>query len=473
MSDAGARGSRPRPSTASRARAYVVGGTLLSLVVAFGVFAAVWSQYAIGRRTDDLARQVAVLAKGQAAAEQLDEAVSATTRDRMLRIEAGLIGAALVVTDDSGKVLRSTAGTSAAPLPLGRLKPTQVADVSAARLRTGAGVPVVMVATPMDGGHVLVAIQGLAEIGRAQTGLLALAGLSLVVAAVVAFVAGGVLARRLTAPLVRLESAADHVAAGELGTQVAEEGDAETASLARSFNRMSSRVADAYAAQKAFVGDVSHEIRTPLTSIRGFAQALLDGVVSEPDKRTHALEVIRDEADRIAEMSSTLLALAELDAGSVRLACTPVDVATVRDALAGRFVATADDAGVTLALELDDNARPLGDVDRVVQVVSAIVGNAIGHTPSGGTVRVRAVAEGGAWVVRVADSGPGVPVADRARIFERFARLDSSRTSSSGGAGLGLSIASRFVELMGGTISVGDSDLGGAEFAVTLPLARS
>jgi signal transduction histidine kinase len=459
-----------RRSTVSRARLYVVAGTLISLLVAFGVFAIAWSQYAIGQRAAGLGQQVSVLAKGQAAAEQLDASTSEVTRDRLLKIEAGLIGAALVVTDNDGVVQRSTAGTSSAPLPLSRLRPTSVAGVSAARLKTGAGVPVVIVATPIDGGHQLVAIQGLAEIRRAQAGLLTIAALALLAAAVVAYLAGGVLARRLTAPLVRLEAAADHVAAGALGTQVAEEGDAETASLARSFNRMSSRVADAYAAQKAFVGDVSHEIRTPLTSIRGFAEALLDGVITEPDRQRAALVVIRDEATRIGEMSQTLLVLAELDAGAVQVARVVVDTALLGDALRGRFDAAAAQAGVALSVQLE--GAPLGDPDRLLQAVSALVANAISHTPDGGSVRVASGPTGTGWLIGVDDSGPGVPVADRPRIFERFARLDGSRASVSGGAGLGLSIAQRLVEMMDGEITVGDSELGGARFAVSLASSR-
>jgi signal transduction histidine kinase len=462
-----------RRSTVSRARYYVVGGTLLSLLVAFAVFVAAWSQYAIGQRTADLARQVAVLSKGQAAAEQLDAAATEATRERLLRIEAGLIGAALLVTDNNGVVERSTAGTATEPLPLDRLRPTSVEGVRSARLRTGAGVPVVVVATSVDAGRQLVAIQGLAEIRRTQAGLLVLGALALLVAAVVAYVTGGLLARRLTAPLVRLEAAADHVAAGALGTQVAEEGDAETASLAHSFNRMSTRVSDAYAAQKAFVGDISHEIRTPLTSIRGFAEALLDGVITEPEKKHNALRVIRDEAARIGEMSQTLLALSEIDAGVARLARMPVDVGVLQNALRGRFGAPAEASDIALSVELEATGAPLGDPDRLLQVVSALVANALAHTPAGGTVRVGSVSKGTRWIVFVDDSGPGVPEADRGRIFERFARLDASRAKVSGGAGLGLSIAHRLVELMSGSIEVAQSDLGGARFAVSLEAAST
>ncbi len=458
-----------RRSTVSRARLYVVAGTLIALTVAFAVFALAWTQYAIGQRTAYLAQQVSVLAKGQAASEQLGDDASDATRERLLRIEAGLIGAGLFVTDNAGTVQRSTAGTASAPLPLERLAPSSVSGVRAARLKTGAGVPVVVVATAIDAGHQLVAVQGLAEITRAQQGLFAVAALAALAAAIVAYLAGGVLARRLTAPLVRLEAAADHVAAGAFGTQVAEEGDAETASLAHSFNRMSTRVADAYASQKAFVGDVSHEIRTPLTSIQGFSQALLDGVITDPDRQAHAYRVIHDEAGRIAEMSETLLSLAEIDAGSVEIASAPVDVLSLQDALRGRFGGAAEAAGVVLEVDLAGTALPLGDPDRLLQVVSALVTNALAHTPAGGLVRVSARADAARWSIAVDDSGPGVPAADRHRIFDRFARLDASRATISGGAGLGLSIARRLVELMGGDITVTGSDLGGARFAVTLP----
>ena len=254
-----------RRSVASRARAYLAGAALIALVVAFGVFAIGWSQYSIWQRSDDLSRQVAALARGQAAGSRLTSATTAT-QARLFQVEAGLIGAALFVTDDAGVVQRSSMAKPPASLPLARLGQPSTGGTRAGVLRNGAGVQVLVVAAAVDSGHQLVAVQGLSEIRRAQTGLLLLAGVALVVAAVVAYVAGGILARRLTRPLVRLETAAEQVTAGAFGTQVAEEGDAETASLARSFNRMSLRVADAYAAQKAFVGDVSHEMPTPFAS---------------------------------------------------------------------------------------------------------------------------------------------------------------------------------------------------------------
>jgi signal transduction histidine kinase len=231
---------------------------------------------------------------------------------------------------------------------------------------------------------------------------------------------------------------------------------------------MSARVADVYSAQKAFVGDVSHEIRTPLTSIRGFAEAMLDGTVTDPEQQRHALNVIHDEAVRIGEVSQTLLALSELEAGAVTVARVPVDTTALAAALRGRFSAAASEADVRLDVELAPAPRPMGDPDRLLQAVSALVANAIAYTPAEGDVRVSAVVSAERWRIRVDDSGPGIPAEKRAEVFGRFARLEGT---SGGGAGLGLAICRRVVELMGGRVSADESVLGGARFEIDLPVA--
>ena len=460
-----------RRSVATRARLYLVGAAMLALVVAFGVFVVAWGQYSIRQRTDELSRQVSALAKGQAVADQESDAGSTATaasRDRLLRVEAGLMGAGLFVTNADGSVQRATTDDPPSGIPLERLTRTTASGANSGVLRSAAGVQLLVVSAVIDDDTRLVAVQGLREIRQTQVGILGIGAVALLVAALVAYVAGGVLARRLTAPLVRLETAAESVAEGAFGTQVAEEGDAETASLARSFNRMSTRVADAYASQKAFVGDVSHEIRTPLTSIRGFAEAMLDGTVTDPGQQRHALTVIRDEAVRIGEVSATLLALSELDAGVVEIASVPVDTSVLADALRGRFDSSAAAEHIRLAIELPGTPRPLGDPERLLQAVSALVSNAITYTPEGGDVRVSAHESQGRWRLSVDDSGPGIPAEKRQEVFGRFSRLEGS---DSAGTGLGLSICQRLVSMMGGTVSASESDLGGARVEIDLPLA--
>jgi two-component system sensor histidine kinase BaeS len=183
----------------------------------------------------------------------------------------------------------------------------------------------------------------------------------------------------------------------------------------------------------------------------------------------HAATVIRDESIRIAEVSDTLLAMAELDAGTVQFARTFVDNRLLADALRGRFAGVADQKGQRLGIELSADDRALADQERLLQALTALVSNAVAYTPSGGTVMVTVGRRGGRVVFAVDDSGPGVPAERRAEVFGRFTRLESSRSARTGGAGLGLAICRRIIESMDGTVAVCDSELGGARFEIDLP----
>jgi signal transduction histidine kinase len=397
---------------------------------------------------------------------------SASLRESLFRVEAGLLGATLLVTDESGAVQRTSDDrASVRALDLTRLGATDESGVRSATVRGAGGSPLLIVAAPVGDGRQLVAVQRLSEIRAAQAGVLGLAAGVLLLALVVAWFVGGWIARRLTGPLVRLEAGAERIAAGEFGATVPEEGDAETASLARSFNRMSERVAQAYDAQRSFVGDVSHEIRTPLTSINGFAGALLDGTIAEQAAQKRALQVIATEAGRIQDLSDTLLALAQLDAGAVELGHDRVDVQALATALESRFEATAASREIALMVALLDEHRLVGDQERLLQAASTLVSNALAYAPVGGKVVVASNSTEDMWRLLVDDDGPGIPAEKREMVFERFARLDESRASSSGGAGLGLAICARLAELMGGRLGVDDSPLGGARFVLELPLS--
>jgi signal transduction histidine kinase len=139
------------------------------------------------------------------------------------------------------------------------------------------------------------------------------------------------------------------------------------------------------------------------------------------------------------------------------------------EALSGRFAARAVEAGRVLEVGPLDSA-PIADTERLLQAASILVENALAHTPEGALVRVRAAERGRSWELSVDDSGAGIPEKDRERVFARFTRLDPSRASG-GGSGLGLAICRRLVELMGGSVRVEDSDLGGSSFVIRLPLA--
>lgn len=473
-------GPRGRMTVTRRTRLAVVGVAAASIAVAVMLLYALWLQATVSMRTDELSRQVYAIAQGMPAGGTLDfSAPSPLTgvRAQLFEVEAGLLRARLVLTDADGQVLQSSGAEATVDrYDLAALtgEPDERGLRTGVKSITGIG-RVILVAAPVGGdpGGYLLAILPLTELASMQRAG-AVAVLSVAVLAVAgAWLVGGLVARRTTAPLVRLREGAEAVTAGAWGHQVPTEGDEEVAALAESFNKMSSRVEAAYSAQRAFVGDVSHELRTPITSIQGFAGALLDGMAVTDEQRERFLHIIKEESARLMELTGTMLELADLDSGRVSISREPVDTAALAEALHARHDGPAALAGIDLTVDdLGVGARPLADESRVLQVASALVSNALAYTPHGGRVRVSAGRRDDRWELVVEDSGPGVPVEMRERIFERFARLDESRAAASGGFGLGLAICRRLVEAMGGTIGVRDSELGGAAFAVSLEAAE-
>lgn len=464
----GARGGR-RLTLAARVRRATVVAAALSVLAASIAFYAVWSARVLVMRAEELGRQVGALASGLSAGGPLEATGDAGLRGRLLRTQAALIGARLLVVDSSGRVTFSTFEEGAGPRSID-LQAFEDAGggVRIAVRDIGSGDRLLLVAAPIDGSGYLVGAQTVRDVQRARTPLVAALVACMALALVVAWAAGGASAARIAAPIARLRDGAEAIAAGSWGLEVPVEGDEETASLAEAFNEMSRRVAAVYEAQKSFVSDVSHEIRTPVSSIAGYAQAIADGTAGDRDTVARFAGVIQEEAHRLADITKTLLALADLDAGRVELRSEPVDGGFLSEAIRSRFVQAA--ARLEVGPLEPDGVRPCADRERLLQVASILVDNALKHTPPEGRVRVSAAASAGSWTLLVDDEGPGVPAEDRERIFDRFVRLDRARASG-GGSGLGLSIARRLVELMGGTISVQDGPLGGARFVVTLPAA--
>ena len=259
---------------------------------------------------------------------------------------------------------------------------------------------------------------------------------------------------------------------------VSPRGPHEVQELTRTFNEMISRVKSSQQSQRDFVANVSHELKTPLTSIQGFAQAILDGTADTPEERRQAAEVIYTEAGRMHRMVLNLLDLARLEAGTADLKMAPLNVRALLNAIAEKFAPLAQKAGVTLRLDMPPGLPALvGDGDRLAQVFTNLVDNALKFTPSGGQVTLRAASRanaGGEMVFEVQDTGPGIPPEALSRIFDRFYQVDLSRSGGKKhGAGLGLSIVQEIVQAHGGRISV-RSQLGqGTTFVLNLPLSQS
>jgi two-component system OmpR family sensor kinase len=294
------------------------------------------------------------------------------------------------------------------------------------------------------------------------------------------------LVRRSLRPLVAVESAAEAIADGDFSQRVpVSDPRTEVGSLSQSFNTMVARIDEAFTAQaeseadaraseermRRFVGDASHELRTPLTSIRGFAELYRQGALPSKPDVDRAMSRVESEASRMGGLVEDLLLLARLDQQRP-LEHQPVDLLE----LAGDAVQDAKAVDPTRSVTLEAVAAgpaPLvsGDAQRLRQVFGNLVANAITHTPAGTPVVVRVATSDEEATVEVIDSGAGIPAEDRARVFERFFRADSSRTRASGGSGLGLSIVAALVAAHGGSVSADETPGGGATFRVALPLA--
>ena len=272
------------------------------------------------------------------------------------------------------------------------------------------------------------------------------------------------MAQWISAPLRRIGRAADAMAAGQY-TPIPLEGPTEVRHLAASFNHMVQRMQDALQSQRDLVANVSHELKTPLTSIQGFTQAILDGVAQTPQEVRQAAEVIFNESNRMSRLVQDLVTLARLEAETEDLARAPLDITALVGGVVEKFRPQAAQAGVQLDLEAPDLPRLVGDGDRLVQVFSNLVDNAIKYTPAGGAVRVCVQAHGKGVEVRVADTGVGIRPAERERIFQRFYRADHSRP----GMGLGLAITRQIVLAHGGKIHVEENLPHGSVFVVELP----
>ncbi|NDJ77823.1 MAG: HAMP domain-containing histidine kinase [Chloroflexi bacterium] len=280
------------------------------------------------------------------------------------------------------------------------------------------------------------------------------------------------IARSVARPLQQMSRATQAIAQGNFNPRVPEAGPREVRALAQSFNDMVERVSITQAAQRDFLANVSHDLRTPLTSIQGFSQAIMEGVAADPDTAQNAARIIYDEAGRLHRMVEDLLDMARIEAGRMDMRRQIVRLADLLQAVGDSLSVKAGEKGLTLEHHIpDDLPRIAGDGDRLAQVFTNLLDNAIKHTPPGGTVTLEAETERHRLVVAVRDTGEGIPAEDLSRVFERFYQVDKSRKRDrKTGTGLGLAITRQIVESHGGTIQVASKVGEGTIFTVYLPL---
>lgn len=318
-----------------------------------------------------------------------------------------------------------------------------------------------------DGGAVVVAqnIETVRTLTPAVLGRLLIAvGIGFVAAAIVAVLA----ARALSRPLVRLAGAARRLAAGERGVDLAASPIDEVADVESALGTLDTALAHSEGRQREFLLSISHELRTPLTAIRGYAEALRDGIVPA-EQLPEVGRTLEAESTRLTAFTDDLLALARLEADDFTLHPAEVELGAVLREAAAAWLATASSAGVVLEVDAVGPVVVRTDAARVRQVVDGLLENALRVSPAGSRIVVRAGrSQHGAAVLEVADGGPGLTPEDAEHAFERGRLRDRYRDVRPVGTGLGLSIAARLVDRLGGTITA-HSTTGGAVFRIELP----
>jgi signal transduction histidine kinase len=293
-----------------------------------------------------------------------------------------------------------------------------------------------------------------------------LAWAALIATAVAAVVAWTV-TRRVVGPLADLREASRAIARGNYERRLDADAPGEIGDLAGSFNTMAEALEQGEAIRRQLLSDLSHELRTPLSNLRGYLEALEDGVFTLDAPTSAAL---RRQTERLERLVADLSLLSGLEAGEVPVVATPIDLASLVGDSAAAFRARFEERAVALAVDAPAELRVNADANRTAQVLENLLDNALRHTPAGGRVTVRARPDGAFARVEVRDTGPGVPEALREAIFRRLFRGDPARAAVQGeGSGIGLTIARELVVRQGGAIGVEEAPGGGASFFFTLP----
>ncbi len=290
----------------------------------------------------------------------------------------------------------------------------------------------------------------------------------------VAFVMSVIVARSIARPLQDVADAASALAKGDLDHRAPVGGPREVRTLAQAFNAMAEQVGESQQAQRDFLANVTHDLKTPLTSIQGFSQAIIDGVASNPSAAQRAAQVIYDEAGRLNRMVQELLDLARIEAGRLKMTQHVIGLTDVLNGVGERLAPRAQEKGLRLTLDVPSLPMVAGDGDRLVQVYTNLIDNAITHTPPGGIITLRAALQDGGVLIQVADTGEGIPAVDLPHIFDRFYQVDKSRQRGKHeGAGLGLTIVKGIVDAHGGRLWVESQEGIGTTFSTWLPALSS
>jgi histidine kinase len=288
-------------------------------------------------------------------------------------------------------------------------------------------------------------------------------------ATLVAMLASMIISRSIVAPIRSMTGASERIAEGHYDERVVLRGSDELSQLAKSFNLMAEQLEQVENMRRQLIGDVAHELRTPLTAIKGSAEGLMDGVMPASDE---TYQQIHNEAERLSRLVDDLQELSRVESRAVQLDIRVVDSNSVIATVTKRLQHQFDAKHVALIADLPSAPVSfLADEDRVIQILTNLIGNALQHTPENGTVTISVARDKNEARFFVRDTGEGVDKEHLARIFDRFYRVDKSRSRARGGSGIGLTIAKHLVEAQGGKIwAESEGKNKGSVFTFTLPM---
>jgi two-component system sensor histidine kinase BaeS len=330
----------------------------------------------------------------------------------------------------------------------------------------GTGLLATVQRFPIGASEIVVAIGRTAPLlpirGMTRTLLL------VVVVAVAMIVLFGVgLARWIRGRLAGLEAASNQIAAGDLSARAPVEGDDAIATVSAAFNDMAANLQATHQREREFLMSVGHDLRTPLTTIRGYAEALDEGTIGSDDAERVAA-VLHTQTDRLTRLVEDVMLLARLEAREFTLRPELTDVPAHLGGVVDTYRIRADEIGVALEFSSTGSAMASIDPDRLAQVCSNLIENALRYTPENGTVTVEADVDQGSVRLAVGDTGPGIEPSDADRVFDRLYVAQRYHPIRPEGSGLGLTIVRELVDAMGGTVRVESAPPKGSRFVVEL-----
>jgi signal transduction histidine kinase len=414
-----------------------------------------------------------------------NEGATTCKLDTALDFEDRLVGLAATLSTDRLLLLdrqRTVVFDSGSPATTGQVISIQpakrVANVAEAAPTLGgqsylaAAVALTPARDPLGAAYVLVA-RPRASVVAAAAGelaplLLEAGGAALLVAMLLVLL----VSRSLTRPLSQLAAAAEDIAAGNYSRRVGIRGHDEIGMLGTAFDRMAEAVERARAVQREFLANVSHELKTPLTSLIGFSQALVDGSLRSDAERARAASIVHEESERVLRMAQELLDLARVEAGSISLHITAVDLGAQLQQELEIVRPRADARGLGLSLAVPADIRPVAaDPERLHQILDNLLDNAIKYAPDGTAIRISAQSNV-SGVETIVSNPAGVHRPDPDRMFERFYRADPSRSSAAGGVGLGLAISRELAAVMKGRLWADFDQAGNLRVHLVLPASQ-